>query len=682
MVILVQNRHSKLMPPLLIHALEHEYSSAELSMTSLKRADKGHVATLQSACEDRGFELLLCTVEKRVMGMADDDDDGYGYGHRRGYDSLGEESEEPPENFHGLFIDDDVFKGDPDEEDYEGHMGNAAASATHYYHKAAVLIVAQIFRNALMWHTMQNGELEILPSLAHLRDQVTNSPSDQNLRDQLLGLCRNIVASYGTEPKLRVADSHNMYSYIPWDKSKIAEPKLRDTFAQIGFSHRQWDMFKSAVKESTTDFGAKFGEAIYHYGLQDFRAVLEELWIMPPTIGFDPIQLLISITTTDSGLCTADSRPASEEFKEWEKSTFIMLLNRVLEQHDLDDTTGRSFVAALKIMKREDTLRSITPDVTLCASRNTGFAVGFLDSLYMCANEGIAFTIDEIRVIYQFTLDAALTRFQVQKLQEAQPQTQSSYGYYFRRPAAPTYAYINPHTVASIVRQTHEMGLDSSNILRAVLASLSTIQGEEAEKSFRMFSCPLAQSLCGYLQSRIGNRERFGPEIAFIVSVFEICLTKRVGPAPEPPRTWERVLSDSGWGSGRRCGCGDCASLERFIKDPEQSVWKLIAAEKRRNHVSNKLDSTFSTDTIRQGSPYTLEVRKTNRQWQADTKPWEKQCSMIIGGLERLKDCTPLLKVIGEDAYNSRPRHDSLRPSSGVPLNSTAAAPPAPGNVV
>ncbi|KAL3440596.1 hypothetical protein BJX65DRAFT_26710 [Aspergillus insuetus] len=148
-------------------------------MTSLKGADKGHVATFQGACEDCGFELLLCTVEKWVMGMADDN--GYDYGRRRGYrhryDSSSEESDESPANFHGLievyeadfkltnfsnkdgevlihkldidqslFIDDDVFMGDPDKEDCEGHMGNAAASATHYYRKAAVLIVPKIFR--------------------------------------------------------------------------------------------------------------------------------------------------------------------------------------------------------------------------------------------------------------------------------------------------------------------------------------------------------------------------------------------------------------------------------------------------------------------------------------------------------------------------------------------------------
>jgi hypothetical protein len=119
-----------------------------------------------------------------------------------------------------LFIDGDVFQGDPDKEDYEGHMGNAAASATHYYCKAAVLIVPKIFSKALMWHTMQNGELEILPFLADLRDQVTNAPSDQKLRDQLFGVCRNIVASYGTEPKLRVSDYRTMYSYGRWDSPR------------------------------------------------------------------------------------------------------------------------------------------------------------------------------------------------------------------------------------------------------------------------------------------------------------------------------------------------------------------------------------------------------------------------------------------------------------------------------
>ncbi|KAL2784253.1 hypothetical protein BJX66DRAFT_90274 [Aspergillus keveii] len=125
--------------------------------------------------------------------------------------------------------------------------------------KLLFLVVPKVFRNALMWHTMQNGELEILPFLAHLRDQVTNAPSDQKLHDQLLGLCRNIVASYGTQTKLRVADFRSTYSYNHWDKTKIAEPKLRDTVAQIAFSHREWDLFKSAVTEATTVFGAKFG---------------------------------------------------------------------------------------------------------------------------------------------------------------------------------------------------------------------------------------------------------------------------------------------------------------------------------------------------------------------------------------------------------------------------------------
>jgi hypothetical protein len=87
---------------------------------------------------------------------------------------------------------------------------------------------------------------------------------------------------------------------------------------------------------------------------------------MPPTTGFDPIQLLISFATTHSDLCTADSRPASKESKEWEKSTFIMLLNRVLEQFNLDDTTGWSFVAALKVMKTEDTLQRYPSTFVSC----------------------------------------------------------------------------------------------------------------------------------------------------------------------------------------------------------------------------------------------------------------------------------------------------------------------------
>jgi hypothetical protein len=99
--------------------------------------------------------------------------------------------------------------------------------------------------------------------------------------------------------------------------------------------------------------------------------------------------------------------------------------------------------------------------------------------------------------------------------------------------------------------------------------------------------------------------------------------------------------------------------------------------------VSNKLDRSFKINTISQGSPYSLEVKKTDQQWQDETNAWEKRCSMIIGGLESLKNCTPLFKVIGEDAYNSLLKHDSVRPSAGVvALISTAGAPRASWTVV
>ncbi|KAJ0419520.1 hypothetical protein BJY00DRAFT_313909 [Aspergillus carlsbadensis] len=660
----------KACPPLLIHVLEHEYSSAELSMTTLKGADKGRVETLEEACEDRGFELLLCTVEKTVSGGAEEDDDGY-YGYndyrRRSSKAFHEIQDIIDTSFRltnvsnvdedkmideveideNLVLDDEIFDGDPDDEAYQGYTGNAGAEATHFYRKAAVVIVPAVFMNALMFHAMETGKLETPFFLAHLRGEVTKYPSDQNLRDQLFQLCQKIVASYRTNGM------------------------LLDAVADIAFSHRNWDIFKSCVQKSSIDFGPKFGEAIYNHGLTDFVSVLEDLWMIPSTTGFYPTKLLISITATHSRFCTDNSRPVSEEFLAWEKSAFNILLHQVLEQRDLDETTGQSFMATLLKMKIQDALQSIVPQVAATAALNTGFAIGFLDALYSATNKSTVFSYDEIKAAYQTVLEAAVNKFKIQKPWKAQPQQQYTYTMY-SRPVSQPDPYINPRTVANVVRNCHAMELDVTRTLKAILAAVSTVHGKEAERVFTLFTSPLVQSLCEYLQGRVSDGATAGgAETSFIVSVLETPLAHYVRPAPQHPTTWKRTSPVR-----TRC-CSDCTTLKIFIEDPERSVWMFSAAEYRRKHLSSQLDRSFETDTIRGGSPLTLQVRKTNRQYEDATREWRKKLSEITGGLNDLEKSSALVKVIGQDAYNNILTHNNLRPAATAPPIASSSAPSA-----
>lgn len=104
-----------------------------------------------------GCEIYLANIEKQVMGGVQDDDDYYGGYYGRGrrlndndFHTLEDVYEDSLELLHvvdtqgavagknlsfseTMIIQDDAFKGDPDDEDFEGFTGNEGAHATHFY---------------------------------------------------------------------------------------------------------------------------------------------------------------------------------------------------------------------------------------------------------------------------------------------------------------------------------------------------------------------------------------------------------------------------------------------------------------------------------------------------------------------------------------------------------------------
>lgn len=154
-------------PAALVYLLDHQYSIAELSVSRLKGVDRHRFAQLQEACLKNGCDIYLANIEKQVMGGVDDDDDYgsyYGRGRRpnhKDFHTLEEVYEDSLELLHvvdtqgvvagknlsfseTMIIQDDAFKGDPDDEDFEGFTGNEGAHATHFY-RPTVSLDARIF---------------------------------------------------------------------------------------------------------------------------------------------------------------------------------------------------------------------------------------------------------------------------------------------------------------------------------------------------------------------------------------------------------------------------------------------------------------------------------------------------------------------------------------------------------
>ncbi|EFE43731.1 hypothetical protein TRV_01479 [Trichophyton verrucosum HKI 0517] len=127
-------------PYLLLYKLSHMYTDSSLSFQSMKGTDRPRMAELQTACEELGFNLYLGNVEREVRGSCDDYTNSQGYYEiqdtiddstimKQVIDSQGNSvcGEIPVKNWE--YIQMNVLRGIPTDEDYSGYTGNEGTSA-------------------------------------------------------------------------------------------------------------------------------------------------------------------------------------------------------------------------------------------------------------------------------------------------------------------------------------------------------------------------------------------------------------------------------------------------------------------------------------------------------------------------------------------------------------------------
>lgn len=148
-------------PTALLYNLDHKYTPAELSFARLKGVDQARVAELRKACEQTDFPVFLANIVRSEMGSVDeyasrrwgydsDPDDGPYHGYHRIQESFESSLKlshiiEPQDRVFAkevdisddadIFVQDDAFGEDPDDEDFEGYTGNAGATTTHFYRR-------------------------------------------------------------------------------------------------------------------------------------------------------------------------------------------------------------------------------------------------------------------------------------------------------------------------------------------------------------------------------------------------------------------------------------------------------------------------------------------------------------------------------------------------------------------
>ena len=89
---------------------------------------------------------------------------------------------------------------------------------------------------------------------------------------------------------------------------------------------------------------------------------------------------------------------------------------------------------------------------------------------------------------------------------------------------------------------------------------------------------------------------------------------------PREPADFRREANHS-------CPCRDCAELARFLKDPQEKVYRFSAAQERRRHLENVIRNDrcdLDLTTVRQGSPHTLVCTKNTASFQRKLKKYYK----------------------------------------------------------
>ena len=99
--------------------------------------------------------------------------------------------------------------------------------------------------------------------------------------------------------------------------------------------------------------------------------------------------------------------------------------------------------------------------------------------------------------------------------------------------------------------------------------------------------------------------------------------------------------------------CENCVSLDAFLKDAKKPTAHFAVKAQRREHLEQRLSqSTCSTETMKNGTPYTLVVKKRGMEWENAMKEWEKRCGFANKKMEEI-GFEKLTGLLGDEWENA-----------------------------
>ncbi|OTA69482.1 hypothetical protein K449DRAFT_384422 [Hypoxylon sp. EC38] len=685
----VNNGSRKASP--LYFVLNHKYTEANISFEGLKPSDLNVVESLREVCPELGFDLFLTTLEKEESGLPEgrrfdpyyhdrydrydeSEKDDYGihlleevydvsYWSKYIFDLNGNELVSyVPLNSDNI-LHEDPFEDKPDQEDYEGYMGNSGPSATHWYRLSAVIIIpcrgtvsflSSTDPNYLIPNYPSNDDFQALCTYFTTRCAEASERATAQLYEFVSTTCFPSLSPYGAE---RLAGGNLLkvlQASILAQKPELLDFILSRSKAQVPIDFFAWIRGKHDNSHiSTEKFERGFLHALRTQATlsEQYQAILAVEGEMDPT---DEIHDIISRAVDECIHSYPKSRPLFEE-------DGPALFDLSLYYHDF------SYL--------EEIVLPIVEAQRYC----TAFVLGFIRALYQSMKRQ-QISQDRAQPMYEYAARLALQDIKLASLtisdiplSQRVKETQQ---------AGSMKQYMTYDSMLKFVSTLISLELEKH------LELLAEKLHSEAEKingeAFNALWIPLFQTLLPMLAQQKINLLA-GHWIRMFQTLLKAYLKNYVKDKPlKTNMSRERVS----------CSCADCKmDLNPFLTSSNR-IGRFRMGEKRRRHLETKLyqahiDCTAHTE--RSGIPYTLVVTKTTKLYEAALDTWWWRRNLAEDQLEtfdqdllrsvldnqfdeimsmKFLECQEQPTMFGNSLSLSSSRHPPIRHSSA--LNNSA----------
>jgi hypothetical protein len=201
--------------------------------------------------------------------------------------------------------------------------------------------------------------------------------------------------------------------------------------------------------------------------------------------------------------------------------------------------------------------------------------------------------------------------------------------------------FIDYRTLLAFIGSLFKFNLDEH--LESLVLKLCTGARMIKGREFDLLYIPLLQGLVSILEEQQIplSTPRYQQVFQTLLQAY---LTNYVQNQPKKPTLQRNRVS---------CSCCDCAPLNRFLVSASQEVGRFRYALPRREHLLTQLAAAGSDcdDTIdRRGSPHTLVVTKTTKQYDKAKQDWDERMLTAENGIFAFDQTK--LKILLADQYD------------------------------